>query len=123
MSKKSEYKKAWRKKNPKKYKLYTLNWNRSKGYKKSLSKFKKSHPGYQSAYSHQWRREHTEYRNEGRNRYYRKHRYNPDLRRRWAGFEEKLLFNFQGTDVELAKKILRSVAAIQVHRRLLLKEK
>lgn len=66
---------------------------------------------------------HTSKRNIHRKNNYKKGReYDFKCGERWTPEDEKLVTTFEGTDRELAKKIFRSVVAIQVKRGILKKK-
>lgn len=63
-----------------------------------------------------WRQRHPEARREERRKNYAATRGGHATGLRWGQEEDRLLFDFEGTDRELSAKIGRSVQAIQIRR-------
>jgi len=113
------YHKEYRKRNLERCRAYGRKWSREhrEVCKEVGKRFLRRHPRYYTYNHHKaWRKRNVPKRNENRAKYYKKHRYNIDSRRRWPEREENLLFTFRGTDVMLAKYIHRTIAAVQVRR-------
>lgn len=71
--------------------------------------------GYEA--NKKWRLRNPEKRDAGKSKNYNKSRqFATNSRRPWAPEDVALLSSFDGTDIELSKKIGRSVQAIQVKR-------
>jgi len=116
---KKAYFKEYRKNHLEKCRAGSRRWNREhkNACREANRRFLKRHPHYYTYVYHKAsRKKNVVKHNEYRARYYTKHRYNSDLKRRWTEVAEDLLFSYPGTDVMLAKYIHRSAGAVQVKR-------
>ena len=69
-----------------------------------------------------WRKKHPDDWKASKKRYYDKHSYSPNGWRRWTPEEIRMCLDHSISDVELSKRIGKSVRAIQVKRHNLKKE-
>jgi hypothetical protein len=67
-------------------------------------------------YNKTWRQKNPEKRHQGKKRYYDKTAFAENHMKSWSKHELKVLINRTGTDTALAKKLGRSVRAIQAKR-------